>query len=358
MIEVVLGTPDFDIIREALAHDGAESCVVGYTTLGFRCEDRERHVVRDVQIPTPQDYSYRQELGVQLSPEFVARAAKRALRESLGLVFMHSHPGTQVPSFSAVDDAGEERLADFLRRRVPNRTHISLVASAGGLAGRLLGGREPVRVVSVGRDRTVVTEDHPGESLTTTASPDDTFDRQVRAFGAEGQKKLQALRVAIVGLGGTGSIVAQQLVHLGVNNLILIDPDTIDTTNLNRVVGATHADVGVPKVDVAARFIGTISRSARVRTIQGDIVRQSTALELVRADIMFGCTDSHGSRAALQQIAYQYLVPCIDLGSVIAKGGRGFAEPLKVFGRVQLLAPGFRASPVAPSSIRSRCATT
>ena len=77
------------------------------------------------------------------------------------------------------------------------------------------------------------------------------FDRQVRAFGADGQLKLQRLRVAIVGLGGTGSLIAQQLVHLGVRDFILVDPDVIESTNLNRVANAFQDDIGQPKVKIA-----------------------------------------------------------------------------------------------------------
>ena len=95
-------------------------------------------------------------------------------------------------------------------------------------------------------------------------SVSDMFDRQVRAFGAAGQQRLGDTRVAIIGLGGTGSIAAQQLVHLGVRKFVLIDPDTIEVTNLNRVVGATAQDVGASKVSVAARYIKSFSSEADV----------------------------------------------------------------------------------------------
>jgi molybdopterin/thiamine biosynthesis adenylyltransferase len=164
------------------------------------------------------------------------------------------------------------------------------------------------------------------------------FDRQVRAFGSEGQRELARLRVAIVGLGGTGSIVAQQLLHLGVRNFILIDPDVVALTNLNRLVGAVPADVGCAKVDIARRNIIRFAPDASVVCVPGDIIRARTAIVMTMADLLIGCTDSHGSRAVLQQVSYQYLIPCIDMGSTITTEGGSVSG---IFGRVQLLSPGF-----------------
>jgi tRNA A37 threonylcarbamoyladenosine dehydratase len=76
-------------------------------------------------------------------------------------------------------------------------------------------------------------------------------------LGSESENILKSLRVAIIGLGGGGSHIAQQLAHVGVGNLFLFDFDMIDKegTNLNRLVGATEADVkeGKLKVDIAKR---------------------------------------------------------------------------------------------------------
>jgi tRNA A37 threonylcarbamoyladenosine dehydratase len=72
-------------------------------------------------------------------------------------------------------------------------------------------------------------------------------------------------RAALVGLGGGGSHVAQQLAHIGLGNFLLIDPDFIEDTNLNRLVGATLEDVklGTAKVDIAERVIKGVNRPPR-----------------------------------------------------------------------------------------------
>src|ERR1700682_4099730 len=95
------------------------------------------------------------------------------------------------------------------------------------------------------------------------------FERQVLFLGEEGHARIRAARVGIVGLGGLGSHVAQQLIYLGVGHLTLIDPDPVDATNLNRLVGATVEDARYArlKVDVAERVALLVDPLIEVTTI-------------------------------------------------------------------------------------------
>ena len=68
------------------------------------------------------------------------------------------------------------------------------------------------------------------------------FERNTRFFGEEGQRILRETLVAIVGVGGLGTHVVQQLALLGVGELSLVDHEELDRTNLNRYVGARHSD--------------------------------------------------------------------------------------------------------------------
>ena len=175
------------------------------------------------------------------------------------------------------------------------------------------------------------------ESYEREENNDERFDRQVLAFGRQGQETIESLTVGIVGLGGTGSAVAQQLAYLGVKRYVLIDPDLIETTNLNRVLGATATDVGRPKVEVAAEAIRRVSPGASINAVCDTAVLHSVIRNLINVDVFFGCTDSHGSRAVMSQFAYQYFVPCIDMGVQIdAKDGR--IE--HITGRIQMVGPG------------------
>lgn len=331
MIDLVLTRSDYDQVSASVLDGATERCAVLFTRQVRRTNGSTRLLVHGWLAPDEDDYSRRGVVEAELKPGFVARVSKHARTHNYGLVFVHSHPGKEAPSFSMADDEGEVRLASFLAVRNPAATHAAVVISAGGISARQLGTGGKARVVVIGHNREVVFD---------PSSDEDTapiFDRQVRAFGAAGQAALKKLKIAIVGLGGTGSLVAQQLAHLGIANFVLVDPDVIEETNLNRVVGATPADVGIAKVLVAEKFVCSIHPAAEVTAIEGDITRAKIAARLTDADVIFGCTDSHGSRSVLQQIAYQYLIPCIDMGTVIVASQ---GKVSRISGRVQLLAPG------------------
>jgi molybdopterin/thiamine biosynthesis adenylyltransferase len=164
------------------------------------------------------------------------------------------------------------------------------------------------------------------------------YQRQEMVFGRETQRRLAQSCVAIVGLGGLGSFVALELAHLGVGQLILIDPDEVEETNLNRLLGAEATDAGKTKVAVYERLIRRIAPSTQVEALPVPIM-DANALNLAKgADILVGCVDSHGARMTLNQMAIRYLIPLVD-------GGSGFKKvksegPLSPGGQVQAVVPG------------------
>jgi hypothetical protein len=81
-----------------------------------------------------------------------------------------------------------------------------------------------------------------------------------------------------------------------------------------QIVGATRSDLGHTKVSVAARYLRTFLEEVSIDAIVGDVVYDSVARRLINADLIVCCTDSHGSRSVVQQVAYQHLILCIDLG--------------------------------------------
>ena len=329
--EICIATADLASLR-TISQSREERCAVLFAAESCRSDRQVRLLVRDIEYPEQADYSSQGLDNAELAPAFVARVTKRGRLSQLTLIFVHTHPGMLSPTFSAIDAHGERVLAEFLSSRGLKGHNAALVMSDGGLRARLLGRDEEIRVVALGAKRVV---EFDPELEETAYSP--TFDRQVRAFGVAGQQRLRRLRVAIVGLGGTGSIAAQQLVHLGIRRFVLIDPDVVEETNLNRVVSATPSDIGHSKVSVAARYLQAFDGQVSTVALVSDVVRDAVARQLVDADLILCCTDSHGSRAVVQQVAYQYLIPCIDLGSTITQENKRITG---IFGRAQLLAPG------------------
>lgn len=319
-------------LHDLAAQDPLETCAVGFVFPAGARAGVSRHVVRDLAPVPPIAYVQRSATRASLTPEFMLEVANRARAASAGVLLMHTHPGTDpLEGFSDVDDTGETPVADYFRSRMPGRPHFAGVVTHCEVHARELGGGAPVQVVSVGSSMRRYGDLQAG------AAGELRYDRQVRAFGETGQARLRQTRVAVVGAGGTGSFIAHELAHLGVGHLLLIDHDTVDVTNLNRLLGATVADVGKPKVAVARQSVLNINPHASCDTVIGDVVDADVARKLIDVDFIFGCTDSMASRAIINQIAYQYLIPVVDMGVAIHVREGSIAS---VTGRVQMLSPG------------------
>jgi molybdopterin/thiamine biosynthesis adenylyltransferase len=288
-----------------------------------------RYLVEAYETAKEADCLSASSIEITFAPQFLTRVTRVARERQQHLALLHTHI-KGVEDFSSVDDHAEQMLADFMHSRNPERRAFSMVLCDGRLIARLFGATEYLPVRSVGPDMVVP------EATAPLCEDDDKYDRQVRAFGDRGQAILKSLTIAIVGLGGTGSLAAQQLAHLGVGSFILIDPDVIEDTNLNRVVGANPGSVGLLKVDVAAQMIRQINPRAHIQIHRQTVISEVARKLLCSADGIMMCTDSHASRAFLSELAYQYLIPAFDVGvSINAQCGTVVA----VTGRAQMLTP-------------------
>jgi molybdopterin/thiamine biosynthesis adenylyltransferase len=146
------------------------------------------------------------------------------------------------------------------------------------------------------------------------------FNRNILLFGEVGQKQINASCVAVVGIGGLGTHVVQQLALLGVGCLALIDKEEIETTNLNRYVGARYNDIGKLKVDIANRMAKEINPSISVKRIPHSLMSEETFEAILSADYVFGCLDNEGSRLVLNELCAAYSKPYVDLSSEIIPG--------------------------------------
>ena len=317
-------------LQLALSDAATETCFTGLVLPGSRWNGGGDYMVADLRPVANDAYLTRTATAATLKPEFCSDLANEAKQQGAGVLLAHTHVGKHpLNGFSMVDDCGEAPLAAYFKRRLPGRMNFTAIITADKVHVREIGPGVAQRVALVGSELLM--------SAQTSSHADGKFDRQVRAFGEDGQRALSQLTVVIVGLGGTGSVVAQQLAHLGVTRFVLIDPDTVESTNLNRLVGATTSDIDRPKVDVASENIKRINAGALCKAIKGDVTHPDVAVMLTTSDFIFGCTDSMASRAVLNQVAYQYFIPCIDMG--VAIGAEAGAVKY-IGGRVQMLSPG------------------
>jgi len=320
-------------LQRRAALDPLETCASGLVAPAGARSGRPRYVVREL-LPVPESaYQSRGPASATLSPSFCIELANRARKEALGIVLAHTHPGERATqAFSPIDDAGEERVNRYFGQRIADRFHVAAMFTSHGGQCRQLGSFDLASMQVVGKDLRWL-----NDSLTAVREPQRRFTRQALAFGSAAQEVLGSLRVAIVGAGGTGSFVATELAYLGVEDFLLIDPDVIDETNLNRLLGAMPNDIGKSKVELMSRWIRSINLDAKCEYDNGNVVDQCVAARLLDSDFIFLCTDSHASRAVVNQIAYQYLIPCIDMGVAIHSAA-GVVN--HVVGRTQMLSSG------------------
>lgn len=149
--------------------------------------------------------------------------------------------------------------------------------------------------------------------------------RTAQTFGKATTSLLSKLTVGVVGISGTGSIVAEQLYRLGVNKLILVDDDIVETKNLNRIMNSTIADAE-KKINKAVMFTKAIEKSGlptsaiALPTVMGNV---ATIHELSQCDVLFGCMDSIDGRHHLNCLAVFYSIPYFDLGVRLDADGQG-----------------------------------
>lgn len=305
-----------------------ESCAIAYAQYDAHSDT---WIVVDAS-PVPEDaYEERTRVSAVLKASFLIEVANRSRAAGMAIIAIHTHPASPGhPRFSPIDGVGEAELGSYFARRAAPVPHVALVIGPQGCRARLLGKNDEIDIWEVG-ERLML------HSSMGSVCDQERDDRQVRAFGAPGQRLLRRLRFGVIGAGGTGSLECQQLAHLGARWITVIDPDLVEETNLNRLVGSIPSDVGQPKVAVAARMIRAINPDATVISLQADIVDGAVAKLIATFDFVLLCTDSHASRAVVNQAAYQYLVPVIDMGVSITVANGAVSH---ITGRVQMLAPG------------------
>ncbi len=139
----------------------------------------------------------------------------------------------------------------------------------------------------------------------------DRYDRHLDLFGSAGQRRISDTIAGIIGYGGLGAHVGQQLAYLGVRRFRIFEHDMIDETSLNRLVGASPADVGLPKLDIATRTLRSIQPEAEIRCIPERFTPDS-ASQLDDATAVFGCVDRDDARLNLLAYASARGIPYFD----------------------------------------------
>lgn len=136
----------------------------------------------------------------------------------------------------------------------------------------------------------------------------------------DGQEKLLAARVLIIGLGGLGSPVAMYLAAAGVGHLVLADFDTVDLTNLQRQIVHTGARQGMNKAVSAAQALRELNSEVRVDCIEQVLDAENLAEQIASADVVVDCTDNFATRFAINAGCVAAKVPLVSGAAIRLEG--------------------------------------
>ncbi|MEV4323099.1 ThiF family adenylyltransferase [Microbispora rosea] len=302
-----------------LRADGQEDvCLATYAPSSG--DQRTTAVLTDLALPLEGERSVHG--NASFSGSYVVRAASQAAAEGLGVALLHSHPqGAGWQAMSATDRDTERSYA-HMAETVTGHPFVGMTL-AGDMtwSARMWhcnsGHQDAESVRIVGTTLRVNWNGRLRPAPVTTSAQ----IRTISAWGEHVQADLARLRVLVVGVGTVGIDLAIRLVQAGVQDVSVMDFDTVEEVNLDRLLGATRIDAALfrSKSHIALRAMQAAATATRPVLTGYDLSicepqGQRIALDY---DVIFSCVDRPWARAVLNQLAYSDLIPVIDGGLAV-----------------------------------------
>lgn len=333
---ITIHKEQFDKLVQSLSNtEGREAAAYLFCSKSIT-KDEVKFVVNDLDVVSANDVLGSTTESISILSKSYVKAFAKADRENKSLFFVHSHPkGSR--NFSKQDNVEESEIFRTGFIRSPKNLHGSLIVE--GVSNPFLLGRvwlNEKKFVQLERVRVI------GKSLR-IFFPEPSFtvppwaNRQIEAFGKDFQRLLKRLCIGVVGAGGTGSSVCEQLIRMGIGELLVIDEQKLEDTNVTRVYGSGLGDVGKSKSLLIKKIAKKVGTGVVVNSINGSICDLKIAKKLRKCDLIFSCTDDMLGRTILNRLALYYYIPVIDVAvSVDSKNG----EIKDITGRVTTLMAG------------------
>ncbi|WP_280395638.1 ThiF family adenylyltransferase [Nocardia brasiliensis] len=253
---------------------------------------------------------------------YIVRAASHAAGRGLGIALIHSHP----------DGCGWQFMSRPDQRTEQSYSRVATTITGLPLLGMTLSGDSTwsARLWSDGSNcidaesiRTVgkILRVDWNDALCPPPPATTEQVRTISAWGPSVQADLARLNVLVVGVGTVGIDLAIRLVQAGVQSVSVMDFDTVETINLDRLLTATFLDaaLGRSKIDIAMRAMRNASTSAhpRLNGYDQSICEPDGLRHALDHDVIFSSVDRPWARAVLNQLPYSDLIPVIDGGIAI-----------------------------------------
>jgi len=148
------------------------------------------------------------------------------------------------------------------------------------------------------------------------------YSRQIMLpeIGFEGQQKLLQSRVLIIGLGGLGSPAAMYLTAAGIGELVLVDFDQVDLSNLQRQIIHTSDSIGLPKVESARHTLAKINPDCQVHCINQQLEGEALIEQVEKADLVIDASDNFATRFALNEVCVATQTPLVSGAAIRMEG--------------------------------------
>jgi len=137
------------------------------------------------------------------------------------------------------------------------------------------------------------------------------YQRNRRMISTQQQLQLFGSKVAVVGCGGLGGYILEQLARLGVGHIVAIDPDIFEENNLNRQLLSSLANLGRPKAELAAERIAEINPAVTLRPVKGAFTKSNGGELFAGADCVVDAVDNVTARLELEEVCGELNIPLV-----------------------------------------------
>lgn len=286
-----------------------------------RGRNRLTAILADLVLPRPGEVHLHG--NASFEGHYVTRAIKEARRRDAGLALLHSHPSSGWQDLSETDITAERDEVAH-PAQATGKPLLGMTIGDDGFWSARLWQRENGRMVGTWcrKVRIPSPDRHAIQWKPSTLSrfeENPLQRRTIDTWGVGTQRHIENLRIGIVGLGSVGALVAEALARIGVSEITLIDPDTIQPHNLDRLLHADKSNIGQLKVSLA-RTVGLRSSTARhvqIRDIPIGIHYENAYREALDCDLIVSCVDRPVARDVLNYVAISHLIPVIEGGVAV-----------------------------------------
>ncbi|MGE0600637.1 MAG: ThiF family adenylyltransferase [Dehalococcoidia bacterium] len=308
--------------------------------------ERKSALLQEPVLPLPGERTLHGNASFQ--PDYLLRAAGEAAARGAGLAFLHSHPGGRGwQGMSPPDRAAEERIANLARETTGYPLVGLTLAGGDGSWSARVWNRGAGLGIALTDCATVRSLDAGlrvsfNDDVLPAPAARETQVRTEDAWGSGTQSTIARLSVLVVGVGSVGMMVVDALARMGVGCIGVMDFDTVELVNLDRLRYATRTDARLlrSKAFVARRLLAEASTAWRPRheVYEVSVCEPEAMARLLDFDVVFSCVDRPWPRHVLNTIAYADLIPVIDGGLLVERNRNG--DLANAYWRSSVVGPG------------------